>query len=60
MLTGLILHTVVFGMLVKSMAPIIGIYAPDMQMRMGHVVWGLALARTPVYARQIAFQNSVR
>ena len=59
-LTGLILHTVEFGMLVKSLAPIIGSYAPDMQMRVGHVLWGLALANTPVYARRIAFQNSVR
>ncbi len=57
-LAGLIVYTVVFGMLVKARAPLIGIYAPDLPMRVGHILWGLALAKTPQYAYQMAKQEA--
>jgi len=52
-LTGLLVHTLIFGILMKTWAPLIVMYAPDMAMRFGHVLWGLTLAKTPRYARQI-------
>ena len=38
--------------------PAIALYAPDGQFELGHLLWGMALAKSPVFARRIADQTA--
>jgi hypothetical protein len=51
---GLIVYFVFYGFLWKHANPLVTLYAPDRQLEVGHVVWGLVLARSPQYSRRIA------
>lgn len=53
-ITGLVVYAVLFGFVWKHARPLISLYAPDRQMEMGHLLWGLVLARSPRFSRTMA------
>lgn len=53
-LAGLGVYFVFFDYFWRHINPLITLYAPDRQLQLGHVLWGLVLARSPLYARRIA------
>lgn len=53
-LTGLVFYFVLFGLVFRYTFPLIPLYAPERQMQVGFVLWGMALARSPRYSRQMA------
>jgi hypothetical protein len=52
--TGLLVYYLLFGFVLRYASPLIPLYAPEAQIRIGYLVWGLALSRSPLYAQQIA------
>lgn len=55
---GLGVYYLLFGLLWRHLNPLIAAYAPERQLQIGHVLWGMALARSPLYARRIAQATS--
>jgi hypothetical protein len=53
-LTGIAVYYIFFGFIWRHLNPLVTLYAPDRQLQFGHIVWGLILARSPLYARRIA------
>jgi hypothetical protein len=53
-IAGLGVYFLFHGFLWRHVNPLITLYAPDRQLQLGHVLWGIALARSPLYARRIA------
>lgn len=53
-ITGLVVYFVFYDFLWKHINPLVTLYAPDQQLQLGHALWGLALARSPRYSRNIA------
>jgi hypothetical protein len=53
-LAGLGIYFLFYSYLWRHVNPLVTLYAPDRQLQLGHVLWGLALARSPLYARRIA------
>ena len=53
-LTGLAIYFLFFDFVWKHVNPLIVLYAPNLQLQAGHVLWGLTLAQTPRFARRIA------
>jgi len=51
---GLAVYYVAFHFIWKRVNPLLALYAPDQQLELGHVIWGMILARSPRYARNIA------
>jgi hypothetical protein len=51
---GLAVYLVFYDFMWKHANPLVVLYAPDRQLQLGHVVWGLILARAPRYSRRIA------
>ncbi|MGA2716556.1 MAG: hypothetical protein ABSG41_25965 [Bryobacteraceae bacterium] len=51
---GLLVYLVFYDFLWKHANPLVTLYAPDRQLQVGHVLWGLILARSPKYSRHIA------
>jgi hypothetical protein len=52
--TGLVVYFFLFDFVWKKANPLITLYAPDRQLELGHILWGMVLARSPRYAREIA------
>jgi hypothetical protein len=52
--TGLCIYFLFFDSLWRHVNPLITLYAPDRQLQLGHVLWGIVLARSPLYSRRIA------
>ena len=52
-ITGLAVYFVFFDLIWRHLNPLITLYAPDRQLQLGHVLWGLVLARSPIYAQRI-------
>jgi hypothetical protein len=52
-LTGIGVYFLLFGLLLPHLNPLIAVYAPVRQLEIGHVLWGMMLARSPLYARRI-------
>lgn len=52
--TGLCVYFLFYDFLWLHVNPLVTLYAPDRQLQFGHVLWGIALARSPSYARRIA------
>ena len=50
---GICIYFLFFDVLWRHVNPLITLYAPDRQLQVGHVLFGLALARSPLYARRI-------
>ena len=57
-LAGLGVYFLFFDLLWNHMNPLITAYAPARQLQIGHVLWGMLLARSPMYARRIAIATS--
>jgi hypothetical protein len=51
---GLAVYFLFFDFIWKHVNALITIYAPDRQLMVGHVLWGMVLARSPGYARRIS------
>jgi hypothetical protein len=54
MLFGLLAYVLLFDYVWKHVNPLVTLYAPERQLQAGHILWGLTLARTPLYSRRIA------
>lgn len=52
-LTGLAIYFLLFDALLPHFNPLIAVYSPVRELEIGHVLWGMALARSPRYARRI-------
>ena len=57
-IAGLAVYYIFFDLVWKHFNPLIAVYAPVRQMQIGHVLWGMMLARSPLYARRIAHSTS--
>ena len=57
-LFGLAVYYITFHFLWKRVSPMMFLYAPDRQLEVGHIIWGMVLARAPRYARSIAARTS--
>jgi hypothetical protein len=53
-LTGLAVYYFFFNFFWVRANPLIPVYAPVRQLQVAHILWGAALARSPVYATRIA------
>jgi hypothetical protein len=53
-IAGLGVYFVFYGWLWRHVNPLVTLYAPNRQLQLGHVLWGIVLARSPLYARRIA------
>ena len=53
-IAGLSVYFLFYGFLWRHVNPLVTLYAPDRQLEVGHVLWGLVLARSPLYSRRIA------
>jgi hypothetical protein len=53
-ITGLVTYYVFFEYIWFRIAPLIPYYAPTRQMQVAHILWGAALAASPVYSKRIA------
>jgi hypothetical protein len=51
--TGLLVYFLFYGVIWKRFNPLIPLYAPELQLEIGYILWGLALARSPLYSRRI-------
>ena len=52
-LTGIAVYFLLFDFVFTRFNPMISVYAPVRQLHIGHVLWGVLLARSPRYARRI-------
>ncbi len=55
---GLCVYFFLYDFLVRHVNPLITLYAPDRQLQLGHLLWGIVLARSPLFARHIADSTS--
>jgi hypothetical protein len=53
-IAGLGVYFLFFNVLWRHVNPLVTLYAPERQLQLGHVLWGVVLARSPLYARRIA------
>ena len=53
-LFGMLAYFLLFDFVWKHVNPLVTLYAPNRQLQAGHILWGLTLARTPLYSRRIA------
>jgi hypothetical protein len=54
---GLLVYLLLFSFFWKRANPLIPLYAPALQMQIGHIIWGFSLANFPKYSRRIAEAN---
>lgn len=52
--TGLAVYYLLFHLILPRTSPLIALYAPETEIRIGYMIWGMALSRSPRYARSIA------
>ena len=53
-IAGLAVYFLFNDFLWRHINPLVTLYAPDRQLQVGHVLWGMVLARSPLYARRIS------
>jgi hypothetical protein len=51
---GLAIYFISFRYVWTRANPLMLLYAPSRQLELGHVIWGMILAKSPRYAREIA------
>jgi hypothetical protein len=51
---GVGVYFLLYGLMWRHVNPLVTLYAPDRQLQLGHVLWGIVLARSPLYSRRIA------
>jgi hypothetical protein len=59
-ITGLLVYYCFFELIWQYADPLIPLYAPTRQLQIGHVLWGMMLARAPLYSRRIAEATTER
>ena len=52
-MAGLAVYFIFFDFIWTHLNPLIPLYAPVRQLEVAHILWGVGLARSPVYARRI-------
>ncbi|HWF10428.1 MAG TPA: hypothetical protein VG297_18300 [Bryobacteraceae bacterium] len=52
-IAGLLVYLIAYDWLWKHVNPLVTLYAPSRQLQVGHILWGIVLARSPLYARRI-------
>jgi|SRR6185312_3975918 len=52
-IAGLLVYLIAYGWVWKHVNPLVTLYAPTRQLQVGHILWGIVLARSPLYARRI-------
>ena len=57
-IAGLAVYFVLFDLIGRRFAPTVTLYAPDRQLQLGHILWGMSLGKSPVFARRIADQTA--
>jgi hypothetical protein len=50
---GMVIYYLFWDFIWPHADPMIADYAPLREVQLGHILWGLALARSPAYARRI-------
>jgi hypothetical protein len=58
-IAGLGVYYLFFDLVWKHFNPLVAVYAPVRQLQIGHLLWGIVLARSPGYARRIANSTSL-
>jgi hypothetical protein len=53
-LTGLAAYVLLFSVIWPHTRPLVALYAPDRQLEVAHMLWGIMLAASPRFARNIA------
>jgi hypothetical protein len=51
---GIVIYYLLFHFVWRRINGLIVLYAPEQQLALGHIVWGMILAKSPKYARRIA------
>jgi hypothetical protein len=51
---GLCVYFLFYDFLWRHVNPLVTLYAPDRQLQLAHLLFGITLARSPLYARRIA------
>lgn len=54
---GLVVHWIFFGLALSRMNPLLQIYAPDRLITASHLLYGIALASYPGFARDLLAEN---
>jgi hypothetical protein len=57
-IAGLAVYFLFFDLIWPALAPMVTLYAPDRQLQIGHILWGVSLAKSPTFARRIADQTA--
>jgi hypothetical protein len=52
-ITGFLVYLIFYDFVWRHWNPLVSLYAPDHQLEIGHLLWGMVLARSPIYARRI-------
>ena len=53
-IVGLAVYFLFFSLIWPHLNPLLPLYAPVRQLEVAHILWGMALAKSPAYARRIA------
>jgi hypothetical protein len=53
-LAGFLVYLLLFGVIWRHLNPLFSLYAPSGSLRVAHVLWGMMLARSPGYSKEIA------
>ncbi len=56
---GLGIYYLLSSIVWKRISPMLALYAPDRQLELGHILWGMVLAKSPGYARRIAQRTRI-
>jgi hypothetical protein len=52
-IAGILVYLIAYDLVWKHVNPLVILYAPARQLQVGHILWGIVLARSPLYARRI-------
>ncbi len=52
-LSGIAVYFAFYDFVWRHLNPLVTLYAPDRQIQFGHIIWGMVLARSPIYAQRI-------
>lgn len=52
--TGIAVYFAMTRLVWNRLSPAFAVYAPDREILIAHIMWGLVLGRVPIYARRIA------
>jgi hypothetical protein len=53
-IVGIAVYLLFFRLIWPQVSPAMALYAPDRQLQIAHILWGIVLGRSPLLARRIA------